>query len=185
MMDIVQDAPNTVFLSQDEASLYLQATTMTVWAPRGQTPVIRADPGRKNTHFFGALNLHNGQDIVMRAAEMTAETSSQHLLQILGAVPGVPIVMFWDRAPWHRGQPIRDVLAANPRLELVYLPVAAPDLNPQEHIWKAARRAVSHNHSLSRLDDLAERFEKYLNDNTFACSMLDRYGFNTLCPIFK
>ena len=77
------------------------------------------------------------------------------------------------------------VLAANPRLELVYLPVAAPDLNPQEHIWKAARRAVSHNHTLSRLDDLAERFEKFLNDNTFACSMLDRYGFNTLYPIFK
>ena len=121
----------------------------------------------------------------MRAKKMTAETSSQHLLQILDTVPDVPIVMFWDRAPWHRGQPIRDVLAANPRLELVYLPVAAPDLNPQEHIWKAARRAVSHNHALSRLDDLAERFEKFLNDNTFTCSMLDRYGFNTLCPIFR
>jgi hypothetical protein len=57
MMDIVQDAPDTVFLAQDEASVYLQATTMAVWAPRGQTPVIRADPGRKSTHFFGALNL--------------------------------------------------------------------------------------------------------------------------------
>jgi transposase len=185
MMDVVQDAPNTVFFAQDEASLYLQATTMTVWAPRGQTPVVRADPSRKSTHFFGALNLHNGQDIVMRAETMNAETASQHLLKILNAVPDVPIVMFWDRAPWHRGQSIRDVLAANPRLELIYLPVAAPDLNPQEHIWKAARRAVSHNHSLARLDDLAERFEQYLNENSFACSMLDRYGFNTLCPMFN
>ena len=185
MMDTVQDAPATVFLAQDEASLYLQATMMRVWAPRGQTPVIRADPGRDNIHFFGALHLHTGQDIVMSADTMNAETSSLHLLQILDEVPEVPVVVFWDRAPWHRGQPIRDVLAANPRLELIYLPVAAPDLNPQEHVWKAARRAVSHNHSLSRLDDLAERFEQHLNENTFACSMLDRYGFNTLCPMFE
>jgi transposase len=184
-MDIVQDAPETVFFTQDEASLYLQATTMTVWAPRGQTPVIRADPSRKSTHFFGALNLHNGQDIVMRADEMNAKTTSQHLLQILDAVPEVPLVVFLDRAPWHRGQPIRDVLAAHPRLQLIYFPVAAPDLNPQEHVWKATRRAVSHNHSHSRLDDLADRFEQHLSNNKFACSMLDRYGFNALCPIFK
>lgn len=184
-MDVVQSAPNTVFLAQDEASLYLQATTMAVWAPHGRTPVIRADPGRESIHFFGALNLHTGQDIVMRAEAMTAQTSSQHLLYILDAVPHVPVVVLWDRAPWHRGQPIRDVLAAHPRLELLYFPVAAPDLNPQEHVWKAARRAMSHNHSHSRLGDLAGQFEQYLTDNSFACSMLDRYGFNTLCPMFK
>jgi transposase len=184
-IDTVQKAPTTVFLVQDEASLYLQATTMRVWAPRGQTPVVRADPGRKSIHFFGTLNLHTGQEIVMRAKKMNAKTTSQHLLQILEAVPDVPIVLLWDRAPWHRGEPIRDVLAAHPRLELIYFPVAAPDLNPQEHVWKAARRAVSHNHSLSRLDDLADRFEKYLNENTFECSMLTRYGFNSLRPIFN
>jgi transposase len=184
-MDIVQDAQDTVLFAQDEASLYLQATTMVVWAPRGQTPIVRADPGRKNTHFFGALNLHNGQDVVMRADEMNAETTSQHLLQILDVTPDVPVVVFLDRAPWHRGQPIRNVLAAHPRLELIYLPVAAPDLNPQEHVWKVVRRAVSHNHSHSRLDELADQFEQHLNDNTFACSLLDRYGFNALRPRFR
>jgi transposase len=116
---------------------------------------------------------------------MNAETTSLHLLQILDAVPDVPLVMFLDRAPWHRGQPIRDLLAAHPRLELVYLPVAAPDLNPQERVWKAVRRAVSHNHCHSHLDDLADRFEQHLRDNTFACSMLDRYGFNALRPRFN
>jgi len=185
MMDIVQDAPETVFLAQDEASLYLQATTMAVWAPRGQTPVLRADPNRKSTHFLGSLNLHTGQDIAMRTDTMNAETTSQHLLQVLDTVPGVPLVMFLDRAPWHRGQPIRDVVAAHPRLKLIYLPVAAPELNPQEHVWKAARKAVSHNHCYARLDDLADQFERHLNENTFACSMLDQYGFNALRPIFK
>ena len=33
-MDIAQDSPETVILAEDEASLYLQATTKAVWAPK-------------------------------------------------------------------------------------------------------------------------------------------------------
>jgi transposase len=92
----------------------------------------------------------------------------------------VPIVLLWDRAPWHSGQAIRDVLQANPRLQLIRFPVAAPDLNPQEHVWKATRRAVSHNHTMKRLPELADQFERYLTANTFESLFLDRYGLKTL-----
>ncbi len=30
-----------------------------------------------------------------------------------------PILLLWDRAPWHKGSAIRSVLAANPRLEIL------------------------------------------------------------------
>ncbi len=50
-MDVAQAAPNTVFLAGDEAGLYLQATTCHVWSPTGQTPMVRADPGRAKTNF--------------------------------------------------------------------------------------------------------------------------------------
>jgi hypothetical protein len=65
----------------------------------------------------------------------------------------------------------------------MYFPVAAPDLNPQEHVWKAVRRAVSHNHVTPRLPELADRFEQHLASNTFDSSFLDRYGLNTICPM--
>ena len=116
---------------------------------------------------------------------MNAETSARHLRQILDALPSGPILLLWDRAPWHRGQPVRDVLEANTRLEIIFFPVAASELNPQEHVWKATRRAVSHNHTVPRLPDLADRFESHLKANTFESSFLDRYGFNALCPMFK
>jgi hypothetical protein len=48
-------------------------------------------------------------------------------------------------------------------------------LNPQEHVWKAGRRAVSHNHVISRLSELADRFEQHLVSNTFESSFLERY----------
>jgi transposase len=160
--------------------MYLQLTTMTVWAPRGQTPVVRAHPGREKVNFYGTLNLHTGQEMVMQSAVMNAEASTRHLEQVLDANPGKPVLVMWDRAPWHRRQPIRDVLAANPRLEILYFPVAAPELNPQEHVWKASRRAVSHNHVIPRLPELADRFEQYLASNIFEGSFLGRYALDTV-----
>jgi hypothetical protein len=60
------------------------------------------------------------------------------------------------------GQSIQQILAEHPRLEIVHLPPAAPDLNPQEHVWKAARTFVSHNHRFAKLDQLAYAFERHL-----------------------
>gem|GEM_PF-7098491 len=34
-----------------------------------------------------------------------------------GGGPDVPILLLWDRAPWHRGSEIQGVLHANPRLD--------------------------------------------------------------------
>ena len=182
---MAQTAPATVLLASDEAAVYLQATTMAVWAPRGQTPVIRVHPGREKVNFYGALNLRTGQQHVTRTVQMTAATTAQHLQALLDAYPDQPLLLLWDRAPWHRGQSIRDLLTANPRLELIELPVAAPDLNPQEHVWKATRRAISHHHPHTRLSALADAFEDHLTTTTFTSSLPARYGFDQLSPMFK
>ena len=181
---MAQDAPNTVFLAGDEAGLYLQATTCYVWSPTGQTPVVRADPGRAKTNFYGALNLHTGQEIAMRSDLMNAEISAQYLERILETNPDVAIILFWDRAPWHRGKPIDQVLEDNPRLEIIFFPPGSPDLNPQEHVWKTVRKEVSHNHLEVRLPELADRFLNQLNSSTFKSSFLDRYGYSAICPMF-
>ena len=173
-----------MFLAGDEAGLYLQATTCHVWSPIGQTPIVRADPGRAKTNFYGALNLHTGQELAMHSDLMNAEISAQYLEMILAANPTVPIVLLWDRAPWHRGKPIQKVLEDNPRLEIIFFPTASPDLNPQEHVWKAVRKQVSHNHLEARLPALADRFLNKLNATIFKVTFLDRYGYTAICPRF-
>jgi transposase len=172
-------------LAGDEAGLYLQATICQVWAPIGQTPVARADPGRAKTNFYGSLNRQTGQEIAMRSDLINADVSAQHLELILAAHPDVPILLFWDRAPWHRGKPIDQVLEKNPRLEIMFFPTASPDLNPQEHVWKAVRKEVSHNHLEARLSDLADRFLTQLKSTSFQSSFLDKYGYSAICPLFK
>ena len=100
------------------------------------------------------------------------------------ANPHVPVILFWDRAPWHRGKAINQVLAENPRLEIIFFPTASPDLNPQEHVWKSVRKEVSHNHLEAKLPKLATRFLNQLNSGTFNSSFLDKYGYSAICPMF-
>ena len=77
------------------------------------------------------------------------------------------------------------LLAANPRLELMYFPTAAPDLNPQEHVWKAARDNVSHNHGVAKLAQLAIDFETYLESTKFASPFLANHDYQRICAMSK
>ena len=144
---------------------------------------MRADPGRAKTNFYGALNLHNGQEVAMRSDLMNAQISAQYLKMILKTNPQVAIILFWDRAPWHRGKPIDKVLEEHPRLEIIFFPTASPDLNPQEHVWKAVRKEVSHDHLEARLPELADRFLNKLNSGIFNDAFLERYGYTAICPL--
>ena len=156
---------------------------MAVWAPRGQAFYVGVDPSRKSTSFYGTLNLHTGQEVVTQVETMNAESSARHLEAVLAAYPTGNILLLWDKAPWHRGQAIRDLLERNPRLRLHSFPTASPDLNPQEHVWRATRREVAHNHTQRHLPDLAVRFERHLKQTTFSSSFLDHYSY-PVCPGF-
>ena len=149
---------------------------MAVWSARGQQLNIRVDPSRKSTSFYGTLNLQTGQVVVTQTDKMNATSTVLHLQAVLDAHPQGKILLLWDKAPWHRGQAIRELVERNPRLTLHSFPTASPDLNPQEHV-RATRREVAHNHSERRLPTLAIRFEQHLKQTTFSSSFLNRYSY--------
>jgi hypothetical protein len=64
------------------------------------------------------------------------------------------VVLVIDNAPWHRGQPVDEALAANPHLEFYRLPSYSPKLNPIERFWKVLRRRATHNRLFEALADL-------------------------------
>ncbi len=158
---------------------------MRVWAPIGQTPTVRIHTGREKTNFYGCLNLHTGQEIVMQAEMMNSATTAVYLEKIAAAIPDKPILLLWDRAPWHRGAAVRDFLDTNPRFESMWFPPGTPDLNPQEQVWKRTREHISHNHIQTRLRDLADAFESYLSNSVFKSAFLERYGYSANCSVFN
>lgn len=153
---------------------------MRTFAPVGQTPIVPVDPKRDKVSFYGTIDLETGRVIALRSPKMNSEVTARHLQQILDGFPGRNILLLWDRAPWHHGDAVRQKLEQNPRLEIMWLPVAAPDMNPQEHVWKATRRAISHNHIQKCLPDLADRFEEHLISTEFNCSLLHVHGFDAI-----
>jgi transposase len=137
------------------------------------------------THFYGTLNLLTGKEVAQREPVMNAMATAQHLEKLLATYPEVPLLLLWDRAPWHRGPAITQLLAVNPRLEVLFFPTATPDLNPQEHVWKAIRSAISHNHTETQLTKLADSFEQQLTTTAFDYSCLEKFDFVNLCARFN
>lgn len=163
--------------------MYLQASLMRVYAPIGETPVMKVAANRDNTHFYGALDLQSGQEVVMRSDLMVSEASALFLEQVLLAYPERLILLLWDRATWHQGEAVRAVLEANPRLQILWFPPGSPELNPQEHVWKATREAISHNHQYKKLPELADAFETHLTETRFPCSLLEKHAYSDLCAM--
>lgn len=157
-------------------SLYFQATLTRVYAPVGQTPIVRVSPNRDNIHFYGALEVRTGRAVAVTALEQTTEVTADFIRLILLLFSTQAILLLLDRAPWHFGRAIDQLLDDNPRLELMYFPPACPDLNPQEHVWEQAREAISHNHDCPVFDRLIHDFDTFLNETPFQTDFMQHYG---------
>lgn len=157
-------------------SLYFQATLTRVWSPVGQTPVVRITPQRDQVHFYGALDVRLGREIAVTAPEQTTDVTADFVRLLLLLWPTQPILLLLDRAPWHHGPALAEILAENPRLERLYFPPACPDLNPQEHVWERARDAISHNHTYPCFDPLISDFDDYLNATFFETDFMEHYA---------
>jgi transposase len=174
--DFLQDHPAGQVVALDEMSLYFQATTTRLWALVGQTPVVRVSPQRDHVHFYGAVNLRTGHEFALPTPDMTSPTTAAFLRDLLVCYPTQPILLLWDRARWHKGAAVKQVMANHPRLETVFFPPASPQLNPQEHVWSQARAAVSHNHTYPTFQQLRQAFLDFLAANLFPFAWLNKYA---------
>jgi len=66
-----------------------------------------------------------------------------------------------------------------------HAPPACPELNPQEPVWKAAREDVSHNHTRSKLSELAGAFDQHQTTTRFPCPLLEQHGSDEIIATFN
>lgn len=62
------------------------------------------------------------------------------------------------------------------RITTLHFPKYSPEENPQEHVWKKGRSAVTHNFTINDIDETTDEFVKYLNANKFNYSLLGLVG---------
>jgi transposase len=120
----------------DQSGFYLLPMAVRTWAPCGQTPLLRVPLTRDHLSAISGITpdgrlFMQTQDHAYRSPDVV-----RFLRVLLRKIRG-KLLVIWDGAPIHRGQPIKDFLrrGAAKRLHLEQLPGYAPDLNPAEGIW--------------------------------------------------
>jgi transposase len=125
------------------------------YAPRGQTPILRVKLTRDHLSVISGITLGGKlyqmqQDRAFRSVDIVV-----FLRHLLTEIDGTLLVI-WDGAPIHRGQPVKDFLAsgAGRRLQLEILPGYAPELNPDEGVWSQLKHVELKNLCCATLREL-------------------------------
>jgi transposase len=144
----------------DESGFYLLPALVKTWAPRGaarrgQLPTLRLPLTRDHLSVISALT----EDLRVLATTwegaITGKRVVSFLQHVLRRVPGQVLVV-WDGAPIPRCHEVKRFLAegAAQRLKLVPLPGYAPELNPDEGVWRWLKRVALANVCCETLAEL-------------------------------
>src|SRR5215216_2910982 len=148
-------AEQRTILFVDEAGFYPLPFVARTYAPRGQTPVLRAPLTHDHLSVISAITPDGRLFTHVQAQPFRGPAIVGFLRQLLRQVRG-KLLVIWDGAPIHRAQPVKEFLAAGAaaRQQLVQLPGYAPDLNPDEGVWNLLKRVELRNRCCQDLDEL-------------------------------
>jgi hypothetical protein len=160
-----------VLLSQDEARFQMVPTLQATLGVKGHRPVVGTRDCKDVLYVFAVMNLVSGVlhtntlESLQAANRKSGESKTRrmqrafadHLRHVGRMCPAdrfARVVLLIDNAPWHRGKPIDEAMAANRHLEFKRLPSYSPQLNPIERFWKVLRRRATHNRLFDTIADL-------------------------------
>lgn len=153
-----------VFL--DESGFSLKSSIRKTWAPRGETPIVRSHFSWKRLHVIGSLICDpdgGNADILLRtqATSVKEEAIIAYLKALHQHAPG-RIVLIWDSLRAHRGSKVKEYLSNNKDwLTVEWLPPYAPDLNPVEAFWSAAKGEPTANRTPDTLAEIERSLQAY------------------------
>jgi len=161
------DEEDSVILTGDEMILSSETTVQKVWLPANEQPKILINKNRKLCHFYGFLNIKTASDHVFKTSGQTGEITVSVLKKVSSLYNNKKIILIWDNASWHKSKPVRSFLETTKQFKLYNFPPYSPDLNPQEHVWKAGRSAITHNIFIKKIDEVAAKLNEYFNNSKF------------------
>jgi transposase len=131
----LKESRTVVFV--DQSGFYLLPMLVRTYAPVGKTPILKEKLTRDHLSAMSGITLDGKLYMIEQERAFKGEDVVRFLKHLLRQIPGKLLVV-WDGSPIHRGGAVKDFLAsgASSRLQLEQLPGYAPDLNPDEGIWK-------------------------------------------------
>ena len=154
----------------DEVRLEHEAETRRMWLPRGQRTKLYVDRKKTSQSFFGALSLtskkvklypiegnQNTEQTILALDRLQRETETEKIAVVL------------DNARSHHEKALTGLHEPGRLLERitpVFLPPYAPDHNPVEHVWNAAKNNTA-NIQRETPEETLGAFASYITGRAF------------------
>ena len=146
----------------DQSGFYLLPTVVRTYAPVGQTPILHEHLTRDHLSVISAITMEGKLYMMEQQRAFKSPDVVRFLRHLLGQIPG-KLLIIWDGSPIHRGRAVKEFLAsgaAEDRLKLEQLPGYAPDLNPDEGVWKHLKYVELKNVCCQSLSELRIELRK-------------------------
>ncbi len=174
---------------EDEMSLVQEHNPYYRWSVKGTTPKVKFIRERESAQiFFGGLSLKDKREII----HLSENKKSADFIEFLEAVKkryckeielrleahrewlktqedyhGLILVVV-DGASIHKSEETKIYLEQNYGIfELMRFPTYAPEVNPQEHVWKALRADLAKVAHQYTFEEILNRACRFLLTNTF------------------
>ncbi len=120
----------------DEAGVRSDYHAGTTWAPVGRTPVVVTTGDRFGVNLISAVTAKGKLRFAAYDGNLNGQVFIDFCRRLLHDATG-PVFLILDGHPVHRSKAVKQFAAsANGRLRLFFLPGYAPELNPDEWVWK-------------------------------------------------
>jgi hypothetical protein len=145
-------------LFEDEARFGRMSNPRHCWAPAGCRPQVPTHRVREFTHVFGSVCPLDGELITLILPHADTPAMSLYLAEVSRRHPDEHILMFVDRAGWHRAAGL--IVPEN--ITLDWLPPYSPQCNPEELVWRELRREPFGNHGFDSMHRVESALAKRL-----------------------
>jgi transposase len=157
----LQGRPRTVVLFTDATIVTETPPLRARWALKGVQVAVPIIGTRQKGVLYGALNVSTGAICLDQALKWNQASFQEHLRHLKSQWRGWNIVLFLDRGSPHRAkESLR--LAKELGIELRWLPVACPELNPVEGLWRHLKGKALANRPTLWMEELMERACQYI-----------------------
>lgn len=148
-------------LFADQSGFYLLPTVVRTYAPVGQTPILEEHLSHDHLSVMSGITLEGRLLMIEQDRAFKGPDVVRFLKHALSQIPG-KLLIIWDGSPIHRSKAVKEFLAqgAASRVRLEQLPAYAPELNPDEGVFKHLKCVELKNLCCQNIGELRKELRK-------------------------
>ncbi len=141
----------------DETTIRSDDPLQRTWGEKGKTPVVTTSGQRQAINAISALSNKSGFWYHVFDGKFNADKCIE-CLKSFQKGRNSPVILIVDGHPVHKSKKVTDYIESlEGKVEMVFLPPYAPDLNPDELVWNQMRNIGTSKNPLKTGESLKNR----------------------------